>query len=246
MQKDKKERIAKVIARAGIASRRDAERLIADGKVKVNGSLITSPALNVSVQDKIEVEGKALAPKEEIRIWRYNKPAGLITSHKDPEGRPTVFAALPTSLPRVISVGRLDFNSEGLLLLTNDGETARFMESPQTHWKRQYRVRVHGKVTDEIIAKLAKGITVDGIRYGGAEVVLEKNQRSNNWLLVGIYEGKNREIRKMMEFFGLQVTRLIRVAYGPFQLGNLPEGEVREVSGKIIREQLGLKKQEGK
>ena len=242
MSDNKKERIAKVIARAGIASRRDAEKLILDGKVKVNGVLITSPALNVSEEDKIEVAGKALAPKEEVRIWRYNKRAGLITSHKDPEGRPTVFEALPAGLPRVISVGRLDFNSEGLLLLTNDGEAARFMESPATAWKRRYRVRVHGMVTDDIIARLAKGVTIDGVRYGAAEVVLDKQQRTNSWLTVTIQEGKNREIRKMMDFFGLKVTRLIRVSYGPFPLGNLPVGEIKEVPGKIVREQLGLEK----
>lgn len=234
-------RVAKVIARSGLCSRRDAEKLIEENKVKVNGELITSPALNVMDNDIITVAGKPLNTPDEIRVWRYHKPVGVITSHKDTMGRTTVFETLPSFMPRVISVGRLDFNSEGLLLLTNDGEIARFMESPQTAWKRKYRVRVHGEVTPEIIGRLAKGVSINGVKYGKAEVVLEKKQGSNNWLLVTISEGKNREIRKMMEFFGLAVTRLIRVSYGPFQLGNLQKGEVMEVKAKTLSELLGVK-----
>ena len=233
------QRIAKVIARAGVCSRRAAEVLIESGKVTVNGTKITSPALNVTASDIITVDGKPIEKAEEIRIWRYHKPAGLITSYKDTSGRPTVFANLPRSLPRVISVGRLDFNSEGLLLLTNDGEAARFMESPSTGWKRKYRVRVHGEITPEIIGRLKKGIHIDGIKYGSAELTVEKKQGTNTWASVTITEGKNREIRKMMEFFGLSVTRLIRISYGAFQLGNLGKGEVDEVPAKTIKDLLG-------
>lgn len=240
MDNEKKERLAKVIARAGIASRRDAEKLILTNKVKVNGNIVSSPATNVSKLDKIEVEGKQISLNSNVRIWRYHKPMGLITSHKDPQGRPTVFDDIKNKLPRVISVGRLDLNSEGLLLLTNDGDTARFMENPKTAWKRKYRVRVHGNVTEDIIEKISKGIMIKNVYYAPAEVILEKKQRTNNWLLVTIKEGKNREIRKIMEFFGLKVTRLIRIAYGPFQLGNLQKGEIKEIPSKVIREQLGI------
>lgn len=235
----KGERIAKVVARAGVCSRREAERYIEQGRIAVNGAVLTSPAVLVTSEDKITVDQKPLPAKEQTRMWRYYKPAGLITSHKDPEGRPTVFDSLPSSLPRVISVGRLDLNSEGLLLLTNDGELARRIELPSTGWIRRYRVRIHGEMTPDIMTKLAQGVVVEGVRYAGVQVVVDKKQGSNSWLTVSLREGKNREIRRLMEAFGLQVTRLIRIAYGPFQLGTLPKGGVDEISAKALREQLG-------
>lgn len=238
---EKGERIAKVIARAGICSRRDAERRIAEGRVSVNGEALTTPAYLVRPNDKITVDSVALPEREQTRVWRYHKPAGLVTSHKDPQGRPTVFDNLPAGLPRVISVGRLDLNSEGLLLLTNDGAFARAMEHPSTGWIRRYRVRIHGKITPEIITKLSQGVTIDGVRYGSVHVVLDKEQGTNSWLTVSLTEGKNREIRRLMDFFGFKVTRLIRVSYGPFQLGTLQEGEVDEITGKALKEQLGSK-----
>lgn len=241
MNTPKGERIAKVIARAGICSRREAERYIEQGRIAVNGRVLTSPAVVVMPADVITVDQKPLPEKEKTRVWRYYKPAGLVTSHKDPEGRPTVFDSLPDTLPRVISVGRLDLNSEGLLLLTNDGEFARQMELPSTGWTRRYRVRIHGEMTPEIMEKLAAGVTVEGVRYAGVQVVIDKKQGSNTWLTVALKEGKNREIRRLMEFFGFQVTRLIRIAYGPFQLGNLEKGAVDEISGKALQEQTGGK-----
>lgn len=241
MNTPKGERIAKVIARAGICSRREAERYIEQGRIAVNGRVLTSPAVVVTPADVITVDQKPLPEKEKTRVWRYYKPAGLVTSHKDPEGRPTVFDSLPDTLPRVISVGRLDLNSEGLLLLTNDGEFARQMELPSTGWTRRYRVRIHGEMTPEIMEKLAAGVTVEGVRYAGVQVVIDKKQGSNTWLTVALKEGKNREIRRLMEFFGFQVTRLIRIAYGPFQLGNLEKGAVDEISGKALQEQTGGK-----
>ena len=239
----KGERIAKVVARAGVCSRREAERYIEQGRIAVNGQVLTSPAVTVLPTDKITVDQKPLPEKEKTRVWRYHKPAGLITSHKDPQGRPTVFDSLPETLPRVISIGRLDFNSEGLLLLTNDGELARRIELPSTGWVRRYRVRIHGEMTPDIMEKLAQGICIDGIRYAGVQVVVDKKQGSNTWLTVSLKEGKNREIRKLMEFFDLQVTRLIRIAYGPFQLGTLPEGGIDEVKTKVLTEQLGISKE---
>lgn len=233
---EKKERIAKIIAAAGLCSRRDAERWIEDGRVVVNGVKLTTPACVVGPEDSVVVDGKPLQEKEVARIWCYYKPAGLVTSHKDPQGRPTVFEKLPKYLPRVISVGRLDFNSEGLLLLTNDGGISRYLELPSTGWKRKYRVRVHGRLTGEIIGRLKKGVKIDGISYAPCDIEVEKTQGTNTWVLMTLSEGKNREIRKLMEFFGLQVTRLIRVSYGPFQLGNLEEGGVREVSSKAVKE----------
>lgn len=241
MNTQKGERIAKVVARAGICSRREAERYIEQGRIAVNGCVLTSPAVVVTPADVITVDQKPLPEKEKTRVWRYYKPAGLVTSHKDPEGRPTVFDSLPDTLPRVISVGRLDLNSEGLLLLTNDGEFARQMELPSTGWTRRYRVRIHGEMTPEIMEKLAAGVTVEGVRYAGVQVVIDKKQGSNTWLTVALKEGKNREIRRLMEFFGFQVTRLIRIAYGPFQLGNLEKGGVDEISGKALQEQTGGK-----
>jgi 23S rRNA pseudouridine2605 synthase len=244
-----KERIAKVMARAGLCSRRDAERWIADGRVKLNGKVLDTPAVTVDDSDVIVVDGKPLPGREATRLWRYNKPLGLVTSHKDEQGRPTVFESLPADMPRVVSVGRLDLNSEGLLLLTNDGELARRLELPATGWMRRYRVRVHGYIDDKRLAQLANGVTVDGVRYGpvraSVDAAEEGNTRkgSNTWLKVALSEGKNREVRKVLAHLGLDVSRLIRIAYGPFQLGNLGRGAVEEVKGKVLREQVtGLAK----
>ncbi len=233
------ERIAKTIARSGLCSRREAERLILEGKVTVDGTQIDSPALNVDENNIVAVNGKIINQKEETKLWRYHKPKGLITSHKDPKGRPTVFEKLPKYLPRVISVGRLDFNTEGLLLLTNDGELSRKLELPSNAWVRRYRVRVHGKIDEKKLASLKKGITIEGIRYGEINATVEKIQGTNAWLSVAITEGKNREVRKVMKAIDLEVTRLIRVSYGPFQLGSLASGEVSEISKKILNEQIG-------
>lgn len=235
------ERIAKVVARAGVCSRREAERHIEQGRIAVNGIVLTSPACVVTETDVVTVDGKPLPAKEKTRVWRYHKPAGLVTTRKDPQGRPTVFDSLPDTMPRVISIGRLDLNSEGLLLLTNDGEFARQMELPSTGWARRYRVRIHGEITPEMIDRLAKGVTINGVRYAPAQVTVDKKQGTNTWLTVSLKEGKNREIRRLMESFNLPVTRLIRVSYGPFQLGNLERGAVDEISGKTLREQTGGK-----
>jgi 23S rRNA pseudouridine2605 synthase len=235
------ERIAKVIARAGICSRRDAEKLIEQGRVSVDGTVLTTPAFVVGPDAVITVDGKRLAEPERTRLWRYHKPAGLVTTHKDPEGRRTVFDALRQQLPRVISVGRLDLNSEGLLLLTNDGALARRLELPETGWIRRYRVRVHGTPDAKQLAALAKGITVDGIQYGPIQASLDRTAGSNAWLTVALKEGKNREVRRAMEHLGFTVSRLIRVAYGPFQLGHLPPGGIEEVPGKVIADQTGVK-----
>ena len=240
MSEDKAERIAKVLARAGVCSRREAERWIADGRVSVNGKVLVTPAVTVTAADTVVVDGKPLPAADVTRLWRYHKPTGLVTSHSDPQGRPTIFAALPTSIGRVISVGRFDLNSEGLLLLTNDGELARRLELPATGWTRRYRVRVHGKVDEAQLAALEKGVTVSGVRYEPIQAHLDKVQGSNAWLTVGLREGKNREVRKIMEYLGLIVTRLIRTTYGPFQLGKLEPGEVYEVPAKVLREQLGV------
>jgi 23S rRNA pseudouridine2605 synthase len=237
------ERIAKRLARSGLCSRRDAERLILEGRVSVDGKTLTSPALNVTPASRISVDGKPLGAKEPPRVWRYHKPSGIITTSRDPQGRPTVFEKLPKDMPRVISVGRLDFTTEGLLLLTNDGDLARHLELPQNAWLRHYRVRVYGKVVPQRLAALAKGVTISGIRYDSIKVEIEPDPRkeagTNVWLGVSIREGKNREIRKVMEHLGLQVTRLIRVSFGPFQLGKLPRGQVEEVPRRILREALG-------
>jgi 23S rRNA pseudouridine2605 synthase len=234
------ERIAKRLARAGLCSRRDAERWIAEGRVAVNGQVLTSPALVVVSGDRIVVDGKPLAGPEPPRVWRYHKPAGLVTTARDEKGRPTVFDRLPPELPRVISVGRLDLTTEGLLLLTNDGEVARYLELPATGWARRYRVRVHGTVEPARLATLARGPTIDGVRYGPIEAVLDREQGSNAWLTVTLREGKNREIRKVMDSLALTVNRLIRVAYGPFQLGKLPEGAVEEIPRRVLKDQLAL------
>jgi 23S rRNA pseudouridine2605 synthase len=233
------ERIAKKIARAGLCSRRDAEKLIAAGLVKVDGKVLTSPALNVTDANVIMVDGVTVAAAEEPRLWRYHKSSGTITTNRDPQGRPTVFEKLPPELPRVVSVGRLDFNTEGLLLLTNDGAIARHLELPANAWLRHYRVRVHGTVNPNKLAMLGKGVTIEGIRYDPIKAELEKEQGSNAWLNVTIREGKNREVRKAMEHVDLQVTRLIRTAFGPFQLGKLTRGAIEEVPRRILRESLG-------
>jgi 23S rRNA pseudouridine2605 synthase len=233
------ERIAKVIARAGLASRRQAEALITAGRVSVNGATISSPALNVTTRDRVVVDGQPLPRAARTRLFRYHKPRGLVTTHADPEGRPTIFRALPKRLPRVISVGRLDINSEGLLLLTNDGGLARALELPSTGWLRSYRVRALGRVTQEALDGLKRGITVAGIHYGPIEATLDREQGANVWLTLGLREGKNREVRKVLEQLGLQVNRLIRVAYGPFELGDLGDGDVQEVETEELRKTLG-------
>ena len=235
----KGERIAKRLARAGLCSRRDAERWIAEGRVAVDGKVLASPALTVTEASDIRVDGKPLPAAEPARLWRYHKPAGLVTTHRDAQGRPTVFDRLPPELPRVISVGRLDLTSEGLLLLTNDGELSRALELPARGWLRRYRVRVHGAVDAARLAALEHGITIDRISYGPIKAVLDREQGSNAWLTLSLHEGKNREIRRVMEHLALSVSRLIRIAYGPFQLGDLARGAIEEVPRKVLREQLG-------
>jgi 23S rRNA pseudouridine2605 synthase len=236
---EKGERIAKAMARAGLCSRRDAERWIAEGRVAVDGKVLTTPAVLVDAASDIRVDGKKLPRPEAARLWRYHKPAGLVTTHRDEKGRPTIFAALPATMPRVISVGRLDLNSEGLILLTNDGALARRLELPATGWLRRYKVRVHGEVDAERLAGLKRGITIEGVAYGPIEAKLERQQGSNAWLDIGLREGRNREIRRVLEHLGYPVTRLLRLAYGPFQLGHLERGAVEEVPRKVLHEQLG-------
>ncbi|SLN30876.1 Ribosomal large subunit pseudouridine synthase B [Falsiruegeria litorea R37] len=236
----KGDRIAKVLARAGVASRRDAERLIQAGLVTVNGKTITSPALNVTDKDKITVEGKPIKAPEPARLWLYHKPTGLVTTDRDEKGRTTIYDELPEDMPRVMSVGRLDLNSEGLLLLTNDGGVKRKLELPSTGWVRKYRVRVNGRPTEDQFAPLRKGMVIDGERFQPMTVSLDRQQGANAWLTVAIREGKNREIRRAMEEIGLSVNRLLRVSYGPFQLGQLKPGEVEEIRRRVLRDQLGL------
>ena len=233
------ERIAKVIARAGRASRREAERLIAEGAVRVNGKLIDSPALNVLPSDIITVSGVALAAPEPARLWLYHKPAGLVTTARDEEGRPTVFDNLPEGMPRVVSVGRLDLNSEGLLLLTNDGGLKRRLELPATGWLRKYRVRVKGTPDEASLDPLRRGITVEGEHFQPMQVTIDRQQGANAWLTIGLREGRNREIRRALGAVGLIVNRLIRISFGPFRLGDLPEGAVEEVRARMLRDQLG-------
>lgn len=232
-------RIAKVLARAGLASRREAETIIAAGRVSVNGKRIDSPALNVGPKDRITVDGKPLPQPEPSRLWLYHKPLGLVTTTRDDEGRPTVFESLPDEMPRVVSVGRLDLNSEGLLLLTNDGALKRKLELPSTGWLRKYRVRVNGSPDDALLAPLRKGVTIDGERFQPMEVAIDRQQGANAWLTIGIREGRNREIRRALAHVGLSVNRLIRISYGPFQLGTLERGAVEEVKSRVLREQLG-------
>jgi 23S rRNA pseudouridine2605 synthase len=233
------ERVAKVIARAGLASRRQAEAWIAAGRVTINGETVTSPARNVTGSDHIAVDGRPLPARERTRLFLHHKPRGLVTTHTDPSGRPTVFAALPKDFPRLISVGRLDIDSEGLLLLTNEGSLARALELPATGWLRRYRVRAHGRVSADQLSRLRNGITIDGIHYGAIAATLERVQGSNVWLTFAMREGKNREVKNVLAHLGLQVNRLIRVSYGPFQLGELPAGAIEEVRTRTLREQLG-------
>lgn len=232
------ERIAKWLANAGVASRRDAEKMLTGQRVRLNNQVVTHPATFVQPGDLVVVDGKLIDPPGRVRLFRFHKPDGLVTTHRDPQNRPTVFEKLPAALPRLISVGRLDLNSEGLLLLTNSGALARRLELPGNGWLRRYRVRVFGMVDEAALASLAQGVTVDGVRYGEIEAGLDSRKGDNAWLTVSLREGRNREIRKVMMHLNLQVSRLIRVAYGPFQLGNLPRGEVDEVQQKVLREQI--------
>jgi 23S rRNA pseudouridine2605 synthase len=233
------ERIAKWLARAGVASRRDAERMIAEGRVKLNGAVLTSPAVKVTEADTIVVDGRAVSQPEPTRLWRYHKPTGLVTTHRDPQGRPTVFKSLPGGLPRVVSIGRLDLTSEGLLLLTNDGELARKLELPSNGWVRRYRARAFGVIGQGELDKLTDGVTLAGVRYGRIEAKLERQQGANAWITLSLAEGKNREVRRVLEALGLKVNRLIRIAYGPFQLGLLKPGMVEEIPKRVIRDQIG-------
>jgi 23S rRNA pseudouridine2605 synthase len=235
------QRIAKVMARAGVCSRREAEVWITEGRVSVNGEVLESPAFNVSETDNVRVDGKPLAAAERTRLFLFHKPRGLVTTARDPEGRATVFAALPPDLPRLVTIGRLDINTEGLLLLTNDGGLARVLELPSTGWLRRYRVRAHGTIDQAALDRLSEGVTIDGVDYMGVEAKLDREQGSNAWLTLGLREGKNREIKKILEHLGLAVNRLIRVSFGPFELGDLPEAEVMEVRTRVLRDQLGVK-----
>lgn len=235
------DRIAKVLARAGVASRREAEKIVEAGRVTVNGKTILTPALNVTPKDRIVVDGKPLADAEPPRIWLYHKPAGLVTTERDEKGRDTVFDALPDDMPRVMSVGRLDINSEGLLVLTNDGELKRRMELPATGWLRRYRVRIKGSISEAKLDELRAGMEVDGVRYAGVEVKFDRQQGANAWLTMGLREGKNREIRRLMEAQGVIVNRLLRISYGPFQLGTLKPGAVEELKQRVVRDQMGLR-----
>jgi 23S rRNA pseudouridine2605 synthase len=233
------ERVAKRIARSGLCSRRDAERLIAAGRVAVDGAVLSSPALSVTAANLVTVDGEPLPASEQPRLFRYHKPAGVLTAARDPEGRPTIYDRLPDGLPRLMPIGRLDMASEGLLLLTNDGALKRRLELPATGWLRRYRVRVHGRIDEAKLRGLEGGIEIDGFRYGPIQATLDRVQGSNAWLTVALREGKNREIRRVLEHFGWPVSRLIRLSFGPFQLGGLAAGAIEEVPGKVLREQLG-------
>jgi 23S rRNA pseudouridine2605 synthase len=233
------ERIAKVIARAGLASRREAEAWITAGRVAINGEPVLSPARNVTAEDRVTVDGEPLPMRERTRLFLYHKPRGLLTTHADPGGRPTIFSALPQGLPRLISIGRLDLNTEGLLLLTNDGGLARVLELPTTGWLRRYRVRAHGRVTQDELDRLRAGVTIDGVRYGAIEATVDRVQGSNAWLTFAMREGKNREVKNVLGHLGLAVNRLIRVSFGPFRLGDLPVGAIEEVKTRTLRDQLG-------
>jgi len=233
------ERLAKYIARSGVCSRRDAEKYILQQRVSVNGNIIETPVFNVNENDVVLLDGEKLPQIEPTKLFIYYKPVGLVTTHKDDKGRQTVFETLPPEIGRVLSVGRLDLNSEGLLLLTNSGELARELELPTNAWSRRYRVRVHGKIDEAKLKEIENGVTIDGVRYGKLSLVLDSQNGTNAWLTVTLNEGKNREIRKLMKFAGLEVARLIRVSYGPFQLGNLKKGELKQVPQKVLKEQLG-------
>lgn len=235
---EEKERIAKVMARAGVCSRRDAERLIAEGRVKVNGHVLDSPAFLASASDDIRVDGKSIPQPEKTRLFLYHKPAGLVTTARDEQGRNTVFDDLPADMPRVVSVGRLDLNTEGLLLLTNDGGLSRYLELPATGWVRSYRVRAYGRPTDEDLKALADGISYEGIHYGPIDVVVDRGRGDNTWMTMKLTEGKNREIRNVTRAIGLQVNRLIRISYGPFELGDLDVGEVAEIKQSVLQKEL--------
>lgn len=239
MAQVKGERIAKIMARAGLCSRRDAERWIAEGRVSIDGQVLSGPAVNVPEGARVVVDGKPLPSPEPTRLFRYHKPRGLLTTHRDPQGRPTVFERLDGGLPRLVSIGRLDLDSEGLLLLTNDGELARRLMLPATGWLRRYRVRVHGVVAPERLERLARGATIEGILYGPIRARLDRQQGENAWLTVSLAEGRNREVRRVFDHLGWPVNRLIRISYGPFQLGHLARGAIEEVPRRIIREQLG-------
>ena len=239
-QQAESERIAKRIARAGICSRREAEARILDGRVTVNGKVISSPALNIGARDKITIDGKPLPGREPAGLWRYYKPRGLVVSDRDEQNRETIFDHLPQDLPRLMTVGRLDLDSEGLLLMTNDGDLARHLELPSTGWSRKYRVRAQGHIYESQLAALADGVTINGIRYGQVIAKLDRQMASNAWLTVAIREGKNREIRRIMEYLGHKVSRLIRISYGPFQLGDLEDGAIEQVKARVLADQLGL------
>lgn len=231
--------MAKFLARAGVCSRRDAEKLIAEGRVKLNGKVLDTPAVKVTEKDRVSVDNRPIGAPEPTRLWRYHKPSGLVTTHRDPAGRATVFQHLPEDLPRVVSIGRLDLTSEGLLLLTNDGELARRLELPANAWIRRYRARAFGRITQEELDQLKNGITVEGVNYRGIDAQMERAQGANTWITLSLSEGKNREVRRVLEALGLKVNRLIRIAYGPFQLGTLAVGAVEEIPRKVLREQLG-------
>lgn len=238
---DEPERIAKFLARRGVASRRDIERMIADKRICLNGTVLQTPAVKVTQNDKIEINGKPAPERQRIRLWRYYKPVGLVTSSRDEKGRRTVFDSLPDDLPRLLSIGRLDINSEGLLLLTNDGALKRRLELPSTGWLRKYRVRVNGKPSDDLLAPLRTGLTLDGERFRAMEIKIDRQQGANAWLSVSLREGKNREIRRAFDSVGLSVNRLIRVSYGSFHLEGLEAGGIKEIKARVIKEQLGLK-----
>lgn len=233
------ERLAKFMARSGVCSRREAEEYIKQQRVTVNGDIVTTPAFNVEGTEKILLDGEKLPQMDKTRLWLYYKPVGLVTTHKDEQNRETVFANLPPYMPRVVSVGRLDLNSEGLLLLTNNGELSRELELPKNAWSRRYRVRVHGRIDTKKLESLKNGVTIDGIEYGKVSTIIDSQNGTNAWLTVTLNEGKNREVRRLMKYAGLDVARLIRVSYGPFQLGSLKKGEVKEVPQKVLQEQLG-------
>ncbi|MGA0598483.1 pseudouridine synthase, partial [Enterovirga sp. CN4-39] len=233
------ERIAKVIARAGVASRRDAEAIIAEGRVTLNGETLASPAVNVGPEDKITIDGEPLPSRERTRLWLFHKPRGLVTTARDPQGRPTVFDSLPEDMPRVVAIGRLDINTEGLLLLTNDGGLAKVIAHPETGWTRRYRARAHGEVTQADLDKLRNGVTIDDMEYGAVEATLDRVQGDNVWITLALKEGKNREVKRILEHLGLQVNRLIRLSFGPFQLGDLESGLVEEVRTRVLKDQLG-------